>query len=59
MHNLIHYPLQIFERVRQDAQQLRTLPDLLRGSGLPDVTFNHPAIALGKLERRLKNWGLL
>lgn len=59
MHNLIHDQLQIFERLRQDAQQLRALPDLLHDSGLPDMTFNHPAIALGKLEQRLTNWGLL
>ncbi len=52
-------PNQIFERLRQDAQQLRALPDLLRDSGLPDATFTHPAIALGRLDQRLTSWGLL
>ncbi|MBC3951441.1 type II toxin-antitoxin system HipA family toxin [Pseudomonas folii] len=51
-------PQQAFERLRQDAQQLRALPDILRDSGLPDATFNHPAIALGKLDQRLTTWGL-
>lgn len=52
-------PKQAYERLRQDAQQLRALPDILSGSGLPDATFNHPAIALGKLDQRLTGWGLL
>ncbi len=51
-------PQQAFERLRQDARQLRALPDILRDSGLPDATFNHPAIALGKLDQRLTTWGL-
>ena len=51
-------PQQAFERLRLDAQQLRALPDILRDSGLPDVTFNHPAIALGKLDQKLTAWGL-
>ncbi|MDU8359917.1 type II toxin-antitoxin system HipA family toxin [Pseudomonas syringae group sp. J309-1] len=51
-------PQQAFERLRHDAQQLRALPDMLRDSGLPDTTFNHPAIALGKLDERLTTWGL-
>lgn len=50
---------QVFERLRHDAQQLRALPDLLRDSGLPDVTFNHPAIALKKLDQWLTSEGLL
>lgn len=51
-------PQQAFERLCHDAQQLRALPDMLRDSGLPDTTFNHPAIALGKLDERLTTWGL-
>jgi hypothetical protein len=51
-------PQQAFERLRHDARQLRALPDMLRDSGLPDATFNHPAIALGKLDERLTTWGL-
>jgi len=34
------------------------LPDILAASGLPEITMNHPAIALRNLEQRLKNWGL-
>lgn len=51
-------PQHAFERLRQDAQGLKALPDLLRDSGLPKATFNHPAIALGKLDQRLTDWGL-
>jgi len=51
-------PQQAFERLRHDAQQLRALPDILRDSGLPEATFNHPAIALGKLDQRMSAWGL-
>ena len=51
-------PQQAFERLRQDAQPLGALPDILRDSGLPESTFNHPAIALGKLDQRLTAWGL-
>ncbi|AZF02744.1 hypothetical protein C4J95_5330 [Pseudomonas orientalis] len=51
-------PEQSFERLRQAAEQLRALPDLLVASGLPAVTLNHPSIPLGKLDLRLKQWGL-
>lgn len=51
-------PEQSFERLRQDAEHLRALPDLLVTSGLPAVTLNHPSIPLGKLDLRLKQWGL-
>lgn len=47
-----------FERLRQDAQRLAALPDILSASGLPDVTMNHPRIALKNLEQRLKEWDL-
>mgnify|MGYP000010444880 CR=1 FL=1 len=33
-------------RLRADAEQLRALPDLLRAEGLPELTMNHPQIAL-------------
>jgi len=58
--SLVHIldPQQAFERLRQDARQLRALPDILRDSGLPEATFTHPAIALGKLDQRLTAWGL-
>ncbi|UXV19733.1 HipA domain-containing protein [Pseudomonas fluorescens] len=51
-------PEQSFERLRQDAEHLRALPDFLVASGLPAVTLNHPSIPLGKLDLRLKQWGL-
>lgn len=47
-----------FERLRQDARHLRALPDLLHDSGLPEATFNHPAIALRNFDQRLIAWGL-
>lgn len=48
----------LFENLRGDAQQLCALPDILSASGLPDVTMNHPGIALKNLPERLKKWGL-
>ncbi|MFY0730049.1 type II toxin-antitoxin system HipA family toxin [Pseudomonas sp. NFX15] len=47
-----------FERLREDANQLMALPDILSASGLPDMTMNHPRIALKNLEQYLKAWGL-
>ncbi|MGH8386971.1 MAG: HipA domain-containing protein [Pseudomonas sp.] len=47
-----------FERLREDAKHLMALPDILTDSGLPDVTMNHPRIALKNLQQRLKEWGL-
>jgi serine/threonine-protein kinase HipA len=52
-------PQAVFEHLRAQAGRLRALPDLLHDSGLPSATFDHPAIALGKLDRRLAEWGLL
>ena len=51
-------PDMAFERLRADAEQLRALPDLLSASGLPDITMNHPQIALKHLDKRLQEWGL-
>ncbi|MDB5996706.1 MAG: toxin HipA [Pseudomonas sp.] len=51
-------PEALFEGLRVDANRLLALPDILAENGLPDVTMNHPAIALRNLEHRLKNWGL-
>ncbi|MCP1481843.1 serine/threonine-protein kinase HipA [Pseudomonas chlororaphis] len=45
-------------RLREDAERLRALPDLLHASGLPDATLNHPRIHLRHLDRRLQEWGL-
>ena len=47
-----------FERLREDAQRLAALPDILTASGLPDRTMNHPGIHLKNLEQRLKEWDL-
>jgi serine/threonine-protein kinase HipA len=54
----ITHPEDSLERLRQDADRLLALPDILAASGLPDVTMNHPSIALKNLQQRLKNWGL-
>lgn len=51
-------PEALFEGLREDANHLSALPDILSAGGLPEVTLNHPAIALRDLEQRLKNWGL-
>lgn len=51
-------PDTVFERLRSNAEQLRALPDLLRAGGLPEMTMNHPQIALKNLDQRLREWGL-
>ncbi|MGF0240176.1 type II toxin-antitoxin system HipA family toxin [Gordonia sp. IEGM753] len=51
-------PDALYEGLREDADHLMALPDILSASGLPDATMNHPAIALRNLAQRLKNWGL-
>ncbi|MCF6761325.1 type II toxin-antitoxin system HipA family toxin [Pseudomonas fragi] len=51
-------PGTVYERLRSDAEQLRALPDLLRAEGLPEMTMNHPQIALKNLDQRLREWGL-
>lgn len=56
--NLVN-PDDLFERLRAEASRLRALPDLLHDSGLPSATFDHPAIALGRLDQRLAGWSLL
>jgi serine/threonine-protein kinase HipA len=48
-----------FERLRDDANQLMALPDILTASGLPDETMNHPQIALKNLQQRMKAWDLI
>ncbi len=51
-------PDEAYQRLRQEARHLLALPNILSGLGLPEVVMNHPAIALGKLERRMAEWGL-
>ncbi|SDV08957.1 serine/threonine-protein kinase HipA [Pseudomonas mucidolens] len=51
-------PEKTFEGLRQDAERLRALPDILLTGGLPEVTWRHPRIALRHLDQRLTDWGL-
>ena len=55
---MIGDPEALYEGLRKDAEHLLALPGILAASGLPEITLNHPAIALRHLEQRLKNWGL-
>jgi hypothetical protein len=48
----------LFEGLREDANRLSALPDVRSAGGLPEVTLNHPAIALRDLEQQLESWGL-
>ncbi|MGB3126273.1 MAG: HipA domain-containing protein [Pseudomonas sp.] len=48
----------LFDGLRETAQQLSALPEILSASGLPAVTMNHPGIALKNLPYRLREWGL-
>lgn len=52
-------PEVLVQGLKTDAQRCRALPDLLSDIGLPQATFNHPRIALNRLDATLKNWGLL
>lgn len=52
-------PEQLFAELREDASMLRALPDLLRDLALPLEVFDHPLIALGRLDERLRRWELL
>ncbi|MHC8303422.1 hypothetical protein [Pseudomonas sp. PB3P13] len=56
--SVIGDPEALFEGLRDDANRFLALPDILSASGLPEVTLNHPAIALRNLEQRLQRWGL-
>ncbi|TFY89501.1 type II toxin-antitoxin system HipA family toxin [Pseudomonas kairouanensis] len=48
----------LFEGLRDDAQRLLALPDILSDNGLPSMTMNHPGISLKNLPQRLQEWGL-
>lgn len=52
-------PQRLFDELRDDAETLRALPDLLRDLDLPKAVFDHPRIALGTLDARLRRWELL
>jgi serine/threonine-protein kinase HipA len=51
-------PDELFDGLRADAERLRALPDLLTEMGLPQKTFSHPRIRLGRLDTTLREWGL-
>lgn len=52
-------PEWLFERLREDAQRLQALPDLLTDLGLPEETWKAPTIVLNRLEETLRHWGLM
>ena len=52
-------PERLFQELREDAERLRALPDLLHERALPPEVFDHPRIALGRLDERLRRWELL
>lgn len=52
-------PDRLFDQLKQNAQQMRALPDLLRDLGLPEQTMNHPRIALNRLDAKLSAWQLI
>jgi len=52
-------PQQLFEGLREDAAALLALPDLLHDLGLPQAVFDHPRIALARLDARLRQWELI
>jgi serine/threonine-protein kinase HipA len=49
----------LFEGLRNDAQRLRALPDVLSRLNLPQQTFNHPRVYLRDLDNTLQRWGLI
>lgn len=48
----------LYQQLRDTAQQLLALPDLLQDLGLPDKTWQHPRIPLRCLQQQLTAWGL-
>lgn len=48
----------LYQQLRDTAQQLLALPDLLQDLGLPDKTWQHPRIPLCRLQQQLTAWGL-
>lgn len=48
----------LYQQLRDTAQQLLALPDLLQDLGLPDKTWQHPRIPLRRLQQQLTAWGL-
>ena len=48
----------LYQQLRDTAQQLLALPDLLQDLGLPDKTWQHPRIPLRRLQQQLTAWEL-
>jgi len=51
-------PERLWEALKQNAEQLRSLPDLLQPM-LPRATWEHPRIPLRRLDSYLREAGLL
>lgn len=49
----------LYQQLRDTAQQLLALPDLLHDLGLPEKTWQHPRIPLRRLRQQLTAWELL
>lgn len=48
----------LYQQLRDTAQQLLALPDLLQDLGLPDKTWQHPRIPLRRLQQQFTAWDL-
>ena len=51
-------PEWLYQQLRDTAQLLLALPDLLLDLGLPERTWQHPRIPLRHLQRQFTLWGL-
>lgn len=51
-------PEWLYQQLRDTAQQLLALPDLLLDLGLPERTWRHPRIPLRHLQQQFTLWGL-
>lgn len=48
----------LYQQLRDTAQQLLALPDLLQDLGLPERTWQHPRVPLRCLRQQFTAWGL-
>lgn len=51
-------PEWLYQQLRDTAQELLALPDLLLDLGLPERTWQHPRVPLRHLQRQFTLWGL-
>ena len=51
-------PEWLYQQLRDTAQLLLALPDLLLDLGLPERTWQHPRVPLRHLQRQFTLWGL-